>query len=268
MHYRLYTPDSSLSSLIKCYWSLEGEELPGTQQRIFPDGCIELVFHYGNLFQKYYPDGTANLQPRSFIHGQLTRFIEIGGIGKVGMFSIRFQPHGLRPFTSISTHEINDNNIRITDIWGAAGRELEDRMMEAANNEQRVQIIERFLSRQLRSTTINAVISCCVTMINEANGAINIEALSTQLNIGRRHLERQFIAAVGLSPKQYARISRFQHVLSLAEQKRYNTLTDLAYNSGFYDQAHFIKDFREFSGLSPKQYFAEHLPLVKFFSFD
>ncbi|TXJ23137.1 MAG: AraC family transcriptional regulator [Chitinophagaceae bacterium] len=268
MHYRLYTPDSSLSSFIKCYWSLEGEELPGTQQRIFPDGCIELVFHYGNLFQKYYPDGTSNFQPRSFIHGQLTRFIEIGGNGRVGMFSVRFQPHGLRPFTNINTHELNDSNIQIADIWGAAGRELENRMLEASDNEQRVQIIEQFLLRQLQPTAVNALVNRGVDMINQVNGAVNIEELSAQLNIGRRHFERQFVAAVGLNPKQYARISRFQYVLSLTEQKRYNTLTDLAYSGGFYDQAHFIKDFREFSGLSPKQYFAEHLPLVKFFSFD
>lgn len=105
-------------------------------------------------------------------------------------------------------------------------------------------------------------------MINYANGSVNIEELSTKLNIGRRHLERQFIDAVGLNPKQYARITRFQHVLALVEQKRYHTLTTLAHNTGFYDQAHFIKDFREFTGLSPRQYFAENLPLVKFFNLD
>lgn len=268
MHYQLYLPNPSLSSLIKCYWSLEGGELPGTQQRIFPDGCIELVFHYGDLFQKYHPNGTTHTQPRSFIHGQLTRFIEIGNSGKVGIFSVRFQPHGLRPFTNINTYEINDDNIQIIDIWGAAGRELENRMLEASNNEQRIQIIEQFLLYQLQSTTTNGLVKSCVAMINYANGSVNIEELSTKLNIGRRHLERQFIDAVGLNPKQYARITRFQHVLALVEQKRYHTLTTLAHNTGFYDQAHFIKDFREFTGLSPRQYFAENLPLVKFFNLD
>lgn len=268
MHYQLYTPHPSLSSLIKCYWSLEGEELPGTHQRIFPDGCIELVFHYGDIFQKHYQSGTINLQPRSFIHGQLTCFMEISSSGKVGIFSVRFQPQGLRPFINIDTYEINNDNIHIADIWGAAGRELEGRMLEAASNEQRVRIIELFLQRRLQPTKANGLIKHCVSLINQANGAINIEELSAKLNIGRRHLERQFIDAVGLNPKQYARISRLQYVLTLAEQKRYNTLTHLAHNTGFYDQAHFIKDFRKFTGLSPKQYFAESLPLVKFFNLD
>lgn len=268
MHYQLYLPSASLSSLIKCYWSLEGQELPGTHQRVFPDGCIELVFHYGGLFRKYHENGTIHTQPRSFIHGQLTRFIEIGSSGKVGIFSVRFRPHGLISFTNISTHEINDDNIQVTDIWGAEGRELESRMLEAANNEQRVQIIEQFLLGQLQATATSGLIKHCVLLINQANGVINIEDLSASLNIGRRHLERQFIDAVGLNPKQYARITRFQHVLSLVEQKRYHTLTTLAHNTGFYDQAHFIKDFREFTGLSPKQYFAENLPLVKFFNLD
>ncbi len=268
MHYQLYLPNPSLSSLIKCYWSLEGQELPGTHQRIFPDGCIELVFHYGGLFQKYHPNGTSYTQPRSFIHGQLTRFIEIGSKGKVGIFSVRFQPHGLRSFTNISTHEINDDNIQVTDIWGAAGGELKNRMLEAANNEQRIQIIEQFLLNQIQTTIANGLVKRCVSLINQTKGAINIEELSIKLNIGRRHLERQFIDAVGLNPKQYTRITRFQHVLSLVEQKRYHTLTHLAHDTGFYDQAHFIKDFREFTGLSPKQYFTEHLPLVKFFNLD
>lgn len=264
MNYQLYSPSPALSGFIKCYWSLEGEELPGPQQRVFPDGCVELIFHYGDLFTKYH-SGKPFLQPRSFIHGQLTRYIEIGGNGKIGIFSVRFYPTGLRPFIRINAGEINDDNICITDIWNAEGRELEDRMANAINNEQRIKIIERFLLKQLEPGS-GSLVNRSIALIDQQNGIINIDVLSSRLNIGRRHFERQFIAAVGLSPKQYARIARFQHILSLAEQKRYNSLTDLAYAGDFYDQAHFIRDFRAFTGFSPKQYFAEHLPLVKFFS--
>ena len=265
MHYEVHSPSPALSGFIKCYWSLEGEDLSGTQQRVFPDGCVELVFHYGDLFSKYHDDGKCNTQPRSFIHGQLTRFIQIGGSGKAGIFGIRFKPYGLKPFIQINTHEINDDNVPVNEIWGAAGRELENRIIDADSNKERIQIAEHFLLQKLRPSTAMAI-NRCVTIINGSNGSVNIDHLSAQVNLGRRHLERQFIACVGLSPKQYARITRFQYVLSLAEQKRYDALTELAYDGGFYDQAHFIKDFRTFTGLSPKQYFSQHLPLVKFFS--
>lgn len=267
MNYQLYPPSPILSGFIKCYWSLEGEELPGTKQRVFPDGCIELVFHYGDLFTKYHANDFS-LQPRSFIHGQLTRFIEIGGNGKVGIFSVRFHPNGLKPFIRISASEINDDNISITEIWNAEGRELEDRMMSADSNEQRIRVIEAFLLKRSLQGSSGDLVDRSVALIHQQHGIINIDALSSKLNVGRRHLERQFIAAVGLNPKQYARITRFQYILSLADQKRYNSLTDLAYAGDFYDQAHFIRDFRAFTGFSPKQYFAEHLPLVRLFSLE
>jgi len=268
MNYQLYFPSPALAGFVRCYWSLEGHELPGSQQRVFPDGCMELVFHYGDLFTKYHYDGTSGYQPRSFIHGQLTRFIEIGGNGTVGIFSIRFHPHGLKPFISTDAQDLNDAAAGITEIWGAAGRELEDRILNAKGSEERIQIMERFLLQQLRPAAADDRISHCITAIDSRNGMININDLSLTLNTSRRHLERQFVRATGLNPKQYARISRLQHILSLAGQKEYTSLTDLAYEGGFYDQAHFIRDFKAFTGLSPKQYFSEHLPLVKFFNME
>lgn len=247
---------------------MEGNELPGTQQRVFPDGCMELIFHYGDLFSRYHSDGSSVYQPRSFIHGQLTQFIEIGGNGVVGIFSVRFYPGGLKPFISLSSDELNNASINIMEIWGNDGRELEERMLHAKNNDERLQIIERFLLLKLRSTTANKLVDQCVSAIDLCKGNININDLSLQLNISRRQLERQFIAATGLNPKQYARIARLQSVLTLSAQKKYSSLTELAYDSGFYDQAHFTNDFKAFTGLSPKQYFSKHLPLVNFFSME
>jgi AraC-like DNA-binding protein len=267
MHYQLYAPQAALSGFVRAYWSLEGQELPGSRQRVFPDGCIELVFHYGDLFSKYHPGETV-LQPRSFIHGQLTRFIEIGGNGCVGVFSVRFHPHGLRPFIDVDLAEISNANIPLKEIWGAAGDELEDQVLNAGSNEQRVQIIERFLRERMLRKPIATAVQNGLVMIDRKKGILPIHELSLELNIGQRQFERQFLSAVGLTPKQYARITRFQHTLFLAGQNRFHSLTELAYSAGFYDQAHFIKDFRELSGLSPKQYFSEQLPLVKFFSLE
>jgi AraC-like DNA-binding protein len=229
---------------------------------------MELVFHYGDLFTKYHPNGRSVFQPRSFIHGQLTRFIEIGGNGTVGVFSIRFHPQGLKSFVSISLNEINDSAVSIDQLWGAAARELEDRILHAGHNEDRVRIVEDFLLQKLSPSPVNHLVGRSVTMIDQQKGLVSIDELSLRLNTSRRHLERQFISATGLSPKQYGRITRLQYILSLAEQGKFNTLTDLAYDAGFYDQAHFIKDFKTFTGLSPKQYFSAYLPLVKFFHLE
>ena len=81
MDYWLYFPDARLSPYVKCYWSLVNETENASRERIFPDGCIELIFHSGDLFKKYDSATAFHIQPRSFIHGQLTKFIEVEPTG-------------------------------------------------------------------------------------------------------------------------------------------------------------------------------------------
>jgi len=267
MRYESYAPGPALANYIKCYWSLQSDDMiAGARERIFPDGCVELVFHTADLFVKYKPEGGVEFQPRSFIHGQLTRFIEIGASGRTGIFSVRFKPAGLKPFIDFAADEIRGENIHIIDIWGAAGRELEERILLANNDGQRIILLENFLLSRLKKTKMNKyeIVNVCVNRIEEMDGTINIEALAADFFTGKRHLERKFMQSVGLSLKQLARITRFQHVLGLIERKEYGNLTSLAYKGGFYDQAHFIKDFKEFTGLNPREYFSTHLPLARY----
>lgn len=271
MHYKTYTPHSALAKYIKCYWSLECYDVPdiAAKDRIFPDGCFELVFHIGDLFRKYNAGDSFEIQPRSFIHGQITAFMDIEATGKVEMFSVRFYPDGLKPFSAISLHEITGENIRIRDFWGQEGDVLEDQILHAATHEQRVVLWEQFLFAKLRQQPEpDRRITHCVHTIMQTEGNITVEQLATELNIGKRQLERQFIANVGVSPKLLSRIIRFQHTLQLIEQKRFNSLTMVAYAGGFYDQAHFIKDFKAFTGLNPKQYFSEELMLAKYLTVE
>lgn len=265
MDYQVYSPSEKLSKYIKLYWTLEGDfsDTP-TKNRVFPDGCIELIFHYGSLFKKYNINGAA-IQPRCFFHGQLTKFIEIEATGKTGIFSIRFQPHGLKPFVNFNVNRITDDVINIEDVWNSAGEKLANEMITATSNEIRIKIIEDFLLAQLKEIS-NDVIPSSVKQIEQASGMISIDEVASDAYLGRRQFERKFSETVGLSPKMFARIIRFNYVLKLIEKKEWNNLSQLAQDGGFYDQAHFIKDFKDFTGLNPKSYFAEDLELVKFFN--
>jgi transcriptional regulator GlxA family with amidase domain len=99
----------------------------------------------------------------------------------------------------------------------------------------------------------------------QLKGQVSVDELSEQLNINRRQLERRFASAIGLSPKQLAKIVRLQAALKMLEQGHFTSLTALAYENGYFDQAHFIKDFKEFTGLSPKQFFAGNLTMTALF---
>lgn len=270
MIYKNYIPNPKLSNYIKCYWSLENSDTSNiSKEKIFPDGCMELIFHFGDLFKKHKQNNFSEIQPKSFIHGQLKEYIEIEPTGKTGIFSARFYPTGLKPFVDFDISEIAGQNINIYDIWKNDGKILENKILNSKNDEQRINILEFFLLEKLfKFQENNKIVDLCVNTIIKSNGNVTIDKLAYDLNIGKRHLERRFISSVGLSPKMLSRIIRFQNILNMIEHKQFSSLTMIAYEGGFYDQAHFIRDFKEFTGLNPKQYFSENLALIKYFNLE
>lgn len=269
MIYKTWLPNPLLANYIKCYWSLEELSSRGSssKDRIFPDGCVELLFHFGDRFRKYRKDNSFEVQDRSFVHGQLTEYIELESTGKTGIFGVRFHPNGLKPFIANDLMETTGRTVSVLDIWGKDGAELEDKILNAKSNEVRLKIVESFLIKRLNEAKgSDRLTHHCVQTIIHHKGNLNIDQLSDDLCIGRRQLERRFVSDVGISPKMLSRIIRFQNTLQLIEQKKFNSLTMLAYESSFYDQSHFIKDFKEFTGLTPKMYFSENLELARYFS--
>lgn len=207
------------------------------------------------------------MQPRSFVHGQIRKFIEVQPTGRIGIFAVRFQPSGLQPFLEFGAGELTEQNIEVSDIWGKDGDILADRILNAFTDMERIHILETFLLSRLEETThMQARIDYCVYTILQSAGMVTVDRLAEETGIGRRYLERGFMAQVGLSPKVLSRIIRFQNVLRMIEKKQFSTMTLLAYEGGFYDQAHFIRDFREFTGMNPKTYFSEDLELTRYFA--
>jgi AraC-like DNA-binding protein len=271
MEYRTYEPSPELAKQIKTYWSLDGgkNDEPHTRERIFPDGCIELIFNHGDRFKKYDSETEFHLQPPGFIHGQLKTYFELEATGRVGIFSARFHPAGLQPFVNFDVGTFTGRTLTITEVWGEDGSGLEQAIKECTGYDEKITILEKFLLGKRQALKVdNAPVEYCVESMFTSVGTVSIEKLAEELDISKRQLERRFTAAVGISPKLLARIIRFQNILHLIESKEFKSFTTIAYEGGFYDQAHFIKDFKDFTGLNPKQYFSENLEMVKHFSFD
>jgi putative component of toxin-antitoxin plasmid stabilization module len=102
MNYQTFVPSADLNTFVKCYWTLEAlaEANPG-KQRIVPDGCMEMIFHYGDYYKQYREDGSFLVQPRCFVFGQITQPLDIEPTGTTGIFSVRFFPDGFTPFTTL-----------------------------------------------------------------------------------------------------------------------------------------------------------------------
>ncbi len=268
MNYQVYTPAPELQSLVKCFWTLEEDRRdPPVKQRVVPDGCMEMIFHYGDPFRQYFENGESLLQPRSFVFGQIKSYIEIAPTGISGIIAARFLPDGLTPFLEIPVAVLENRAVSIAEVFGDKGEELEKKIITATTTLARIKHIETFLvSRWREPNTIDVIIKNCVDIIMRSQGQVPLTELAEMMSINRRNMERKFASLIGLSPKQLARVVRLQTTIKMLEQKHFTSLTSLAYENGYYDQAHFIKDFKEFTRISPKSFFAENMKLAALFA--
>lgn len=267
MNYQTFEPSNDLTTLIKCYWTLESEtEETPEKQTIIPDGCMEMIFHYGDLYRQYTENGNSLIQPKCFVIGQLTRPLEIEPTGKTGIFSVRFHPNGFLPFTTIPIKEMENTAVSLEKLFGQNGQEIEQQILTASSTAERIKLIEVFLLNRLTDNeTIDRIVKSTVETILTANGQLTIDELSKQTNINRRQLERKFSSAIGLSPKQLSKTIRLQATLKMLLNKKFTSLTALAYENEYYDQAHFIKDFKELTGFTPKEFYGNNLKMSSLF---
>lgn len=267
MNYQTFEPGNELTTVIKCYWTLESkaEEIP-EKQTIVPDGCIEMIFHYGDFYRQYTENGDSIIQPKCFVMGQLTHPLEIKPTGDTGIFSVRFQPDGFLPFATIPIKKMENKAVPLKELFGQDGQEIEQQILAAVTASERIKRIETFLLNRLTDKdTIDRIVKQTVETILTANGQLKVDALSKQTNINRRQLERKFSSVIGLSPKQLSRTIRLQATLKMLLGKRSASLTALAYENEYYDQAHFIKDFKDLTGFTPKEFYGNNLKMSSLF---
>lgn len=267
MDYQTFEPSKDVAEFVKCYWTLESpkEETP-EKQTIVPDGCMEMIFHYGDLYAQYTEGSNKIIQPRCFVFGQLSRPLEIEPTGATGIFSVRFHPNGFLPFTTLSIKEMENKAVSLEQLFGKEGLEIERKILNADQTSEKIKLIESFLLNRLTdSENIDRIVKSTIETILTANGQLSVEELSKQTNVNRRQLERKFSSAIGLSPKQLSKTIRLQATLKMLLSKKFTNLTALAHENEFYDQAHFIKDFKELTGFTPKEFYCNNLKMSSLF---
>ena len=167
----------------------------------------------------------------------------------------------------IPQHELADRMFYIESIFGRQGIELEEAINHARSFESRVAIFERFVLAKFSGYKITSnVCTHAAEYIGRKAGNAQVSDLAAKLNISERNLERKFRDEIGLSPKKFARIVRFQNVVRSIESAVYPDFPDIALTFGYFDQSHLIRDFREFSGQSPLEYFEATHHMSSFFT--
>jgi AraC-like DNA-binding protein len=255
--YREYAVHATLAPYVKCIWSLEsdGAIYDAPRERILPDSCVELVFHFADPFRSHFADGESSLQPQSFVVGQMRRFLEIEPSGRIGMLAVRFHAHGAYRFFSQPLREVTNGVVDLRHVWEARATELTERVAIADGPRGRLKVLECALLQSLRAhDRHDRAVDRALQRIDLASGQTKIAELASELGLSCRHLTRRFEHAVGLAPKEFVRISRFLHGVRRLRRKADPTLTETALECGYYDQAHFNHDFRRFAGMTPSDF--------------
>ena len=257
MNYQTFEPHPDLESIISCYWTLE---VPATddpqRQRIIPDGTIEMAFILGDDIKRYTSGDNFILQPRSMVLGQTIDPFYIEPTGYVNTFAIRFYPYGFANFVTTPIKDLTNKETPIELLFGEkTAKRLEKEIIEATNTRQRIAIVERFLLAKLgEQSTIDNIVRTTIEALILTKGNTSISNILRDDLSKRRQLERKFGKQIGISPKQLGKVIRLQSALKMLLNEEEESLTNIAYKSEYYDQAHFIKDFKEFTGISPKEF--------------
>jgi AraC-like DNA-binding protein len=250
-------PSGILSKYIKNYYIVEIDNpidfLPN--ERIYPCGYATMVFHYGSpsIFQK--KDSSKYIEPNLVICGQQTKYYDLSLSGKTGMILIVFRPHGVKSFFNFPITELLNENLSLRDLSKNETNELEDRLFNSPNNKQRVIHIEKFLIKRLIHDNEFERVEHAIKIIENSKGQIKAQDIAHEVCLGIKQFERTFSKYVGMNPKKYASIVRFQNVIQLKTKFKNLSMSQLTYDSGFYDQAHFIHDFKSLTGLTPNAFF-------------
>lgn len=270
MNYEYINPSKVLQPFIKYYWILEDNKKTDNvcQQRIFPTGFIEVIFYYGDPYFKISKNSCKELQPKSQINGHTTGYYDVLPAGKVGLLSAVLHPNAARLFFDLPITEFTNQSVNIADLKGDEINAIEDQLQAATNNMERINAVEKYFFKKLIEKKLYDFkkINNCISKINLKKGIISIPELANESFLSQKQFNRKFSEFVGLNPKQFLRIIRFQHAIFSYQNNPSVNFTELAYACGYFDQSHFIHEFKTFTGLTPTELFKNCQPYSDYFS--
>lgn len=229
-------------------------------ESLIPDGTIEFVFNFGNDYFQVNESEKAEVKGAHVIGIRKTS-LTISQTGKQNFFCIRFKLGGTYPFFKIPVHLFANGFYSMHELLGNQIKELEEKLYHAKDNFIRVQLADQFLLQKLVVRTDDYVFAeKCIPAILRAG---NIGSVLKGFNVNYKTLERRFNKVLGLSPSELIKINRFNNAVQAMYSCRYNSLTDITYVCGYYDQSHFIREFKQLTNYTPNKFLKEQFTIVQ-----
>ncbi|HEY4206110.1 MAG TPA: helix-turn-helix domain-containing protein [Puia sp.] len=254
MRFNTYIPRDQLRPHIRQFVVTESAEK--ARYKVLPDTGVVMGFQYkGRLLQE--KEGKINgldVSGLTGIHDSYRLFTNSPDIGTVLVY---FQEGGAAAFFKQPLHEMFRESISLDNFMLRSELLiLEEQLCEARADIDKIAVLEDWLIERMRPVAPDPLVMQALALIHRTKGNIRIKELAAQLHTSQSPLEKRFRQVVGATPKKFASIVRFKHTLQ--QYNPQNSLTDLGYEAGFYDQAHFIKEFTAFTGETPEDFFPKN----------
>lgn len=228
-----------------------------SSNKLIPDGFIEIWFQFGALIQISI-NGKTHQVPKSFTWGQTEKCPTITASGINRIFAIRLYPWVARLMFNLPSIELSNHFIDLNELNIPSFNYLEDQLIETTSFEQRRTIVEQYLIHRIKSSySFNNTVIYAFNKIVQKKGCVQINQLAKELGYSRQYINRVFKKEIGLSPKKLATIVKIRACVDQEFKQSSNSLTQLAYQFDFFDQSHFIRDFKAVTGESPKFFFKQ-----------
>lgn len=247
-----------LDSHVELLWHYSDLQPDHSLEKLLPDGAVELIIDLTD-FPKRLHDPTdlslRRLYRNGWISGMRSEYLVIGADPGSSMMGIRFRPGGAGAFLPCPAIEIADRVIELEDIWGRTATALRERLLEATTPAERFDLLETFLRRRYDERFAPPhVVTEALRRLRHTAGPLRVADVAADLGVSQKHLIELFDRSVGLKPKAAHRVFRFIGALERIESADEPDWAGLALDCGFYDQAHFNREFRAFAGATPTEY--------------
>jgi AraC-like DNA-binding protein len=272
MRYCQHIPAPPLSGFVDWFWFYEGLDLPHRRERVLPDGSTELIVNLDDsrrkLFDREHPHRFQTFH-RAWLSGARSDYILIDVLPQASMIGVHFKPGGLAPFLEMPAVELTGQVVELDSLFGAAALELRGKLIEAAGAKAKFQVLEQFLlARAGRTLSRTPLVAYALNEFRRDDSVVRVREVAHSLGVSHKHFIELFRREIGLAPKRFCRVRRFQRTLAEVKAHRVVDWAEVASAAGYYDQAHFVNDFRSFSGITPTEYLARRYGEVNFVPVD
>jgi AraC-like DNA-binding protein len=260
--FNFYKPAPPLSRFVDIFWLYEGRGAEHKIDCILPTGTLELAINLRQNELRFYDAERSENCSRfsgAVVSGAHGRGFTPDSEEEIFIIGVHFKPGGAFPFLGLPASELADTHVDLETLWGPSARQLRERLFEARTSVERFQLLQEALfSRLCERVEKHYAVSAALEMFGKNQPGPAVREIAKYLGISQRRFIQVFKAEVGMTPKLFSRIQRFQQTRTLIQQNPSPNWADLALDLGYFDQSHLIREFHEFSGLSPTDYLNRH----------